>query len=162
MNDEFASPSSVERQCGRDEVWQEFLNRFRRQILLYVLRAYRATERIEVSLLVDLTQEVDARLRDSVFNGKSEFALKAFVARIAVTVVRDHIGSAGKVVAIDSFKAERRVASEVEQSTARDVLIWQLHTIDGLSGAQVAAFPGFGLSVSQVETVIATQVRKAT
>ena len=41
------------------------------------------------------------------------------------------------------------------KNSGRNALIFKLHYVDGFSSAEIANFPGFGLSKSGVETILA-------
>ncbi len=100
---EGASSPDLLRECGRrltdPDIWEEFQRRFQRRIFLYLLRACRISTGRQDGIrevILDLAQEVyvrlvqnDGRILQS-FRGKSEFAVKAFLARIAASVVVDH------------------------------------------------------------------------
>ena len=90
--------------CGRETdsaAWDEFVARFNRRIAVYVVRERRMrgidTGPAEADTVAELTQEVYVRLlandrralRD--FHGDNEFAVLAYLARIARTVVGDHV-----------------------------------------------------------------------
>ncbi len=101
LND-VASPDLL-RECGNrltdPELWEEFQKRFQRRIFLYLLRACRISRGQQDALrevILDLAQEVyvrlvknDGRMLQS-FRGQTEFSVKAFLARVAASVVSDH------------------------------------------------------------------------
>ena len=91
------------RECGNrltdPELWEEFQKRFQRRIFLYLLRACRISRGQQDALrevVLDLAQEVYVRLVKNdgrmlqTFRGQTEFSVKAFLARIAASVVSDH------------------------------------------------------------------------
>jgi DNA-directed RNA polymerase specialized sigma24 family protein len=50
---------------------------------------------------------------------------------------------------------ERVIEGDPDQKNAgRNALIFKLHYVDGFSSAEIANFPGFGLSKSGVETIL--------
>lgn len=187
------------RLCGlhRDahQVWKEFYRRYQKRIFLYLLRASRASLSHHADLgeqLPDLAQEVylrlvknDARILRA-FRGSSEFAVRAFLARIATSVVQDYFRYHGaerrkaEVIPIDQGRepwgAERLpqdsgapsadqvlsqidferalLRSETGSNAMRNLLIFKLHYVDGFTAREIAAFPGFRLSVAGVEAVL--------
>ena len=187
------------RRCGERradaELWAEFQRRFQKRVFLYLLRAARAAARANTDIhehLNDLAQEVylrlvknDGRILRS-FREDSEFAVRAFLARVASSVVQDHFRyqSAERrqadVIPIDEARAvpghdphqparasgatdtllsmidvERSLAAgENIPQRARNLLIFKLHYYDGFTAAELAAFPGFGLTLSGIEAVL--------
>jgi DNA-directed RNA polymerase specialized sigma24 family protein len=176
------------------DLWNEFQVRFQRRIFLYLLRSCRVSrggQRELGDVLLDLAQEVyvrlvqnDGRILKS-FRGEDDFAVRAFLARVAASVVADHFrhGEAEKrkanVIPIDNARqmveqavgpsnetdrsgdvlslidVERVLTREDQaRNAARNALIFKLHYVDGFTAGEIAAFPGFGLSVRGVESVL--------
>ena len=51
---------------------------------------------------------------------------------------------------------EKAIAADPDRKNARrNVLIFKLHHVDGFQASEIAQFPGFGLSKSGVETILA-------
>ncbi len=101
--DEGISSATLPRECGvhptDTDLWEEFQKRFQKRIFLYVLRACRISRghQDEIrEIVLDLAQEVYVRLVQNEgrmlqsFRGQTDFAVKAFLARIATSVVSDH------------------------------------------------------------------------
>lgn len=198
------SSSDLLRTCGErlDDLdsWNEFQKRFHRRIFLYLLRSCRVSrgdQRELEDVLLDLAQEVyvrlvqnDGRILKS-FRGENDFSVRAFLARVAASVVADHFryGEAdkrkAKVIPIEDVRQameqgvrERSQGTDASESVlslidiervltrkdqtrhaARNALIFKLHYVDGFTAGEIAAFPGFGLSVRGVEAVL-SQLRK--
>jgi DNA-directed RNA polymerase specialized sigma24 family protein len=56
---------------------------------------------------------------------------------------------------------ERLVGSDPDQKNARrNALIFKLHYVDGFECEEIARFPGFGLTTSGIETVLARLRKK--
>ncbi len=121
-----ASSPDLLRECGHrltdPELWEEFQRRFQRRIFLYLLRACHISsgrqDRIR-EVILDLAQDVyvrlvqnDGRILQS-FRGKSEFAVKAFLARITSSVVVDHFRY---------HMAEKRQAQVISIDHEREVI----------------------------------------
>lgn len=188
------------RACGQrltdTRLWEEFQSRFQRRIFLYLLRACRISRGHQGEMrevLPDLAQEVYVRLVKNEgrilqsFRGETDFAVRAFLARIATSVVADHFRyqaaekRQAQVISIDQARetiessrvdgsdlnskimcgilswidVERLLAADEDRKfAARNMLIFKLHYVDGFTAAELAAFPGFELSVSGVEAVL--------
>jgi len=113
------------RLCGRhgsaERLWQEFFRRYQKRIFLYLLRASRRSLYTHNELreqLPDLAQEVylrlvknDARILRT-FRGDSDFAVRAFLARVASSVVQDYFRHRA---------AERRRADVIPIDQNRDL-----------------------------------------
>jgi RNA polymerase sigma factor (sigma-70 family) len=198
---EMAAPDLV-RECGGKltdrALWGEFQERFQGLIFLYVMRSLRlrlAKEDV-ADIVPDLAQEVylklvqhDGRALRS-FKGVTEFAVRAFLAKISATVVQDYQRRIARdkrnaqIIPIDHAKAaelnrkksadapefdtrllssilswidmERVVEGEPDQKNARrNALIFQLHYINGFESEEIARFPGFELTDSGVQTILA-------
>jgi len=118
--------SDLLRECGQRltdiDLWNEFQKRFQRRIFLYLLRACRVSrgQQDEVrEVVLDLAQEVYVRLVQNdgrilrSFRGQTEFAVKAFLARVATSVVADHFRYQ---------MAEKRQAQVISIDHAREVV----------------------------------------
>ena len=203
--DEGVSSAALLRECGvhptDTDLWEEFQKRFQKRIFLYVLRACRISRghQDEIrEIVLDLAQEVYVRLVQNEgrmlqsFRGQTDFAVKAFLARIATSVVSDHFRylaaekRQAQVISIDHAR-EMVESSRVEgkdldspaigallswidvervlegdrdrRHATRNLLIFKLHYIDGFTASELAAFPGFSLSVSGIEAVL-SRMRK--
>ena len=118
------------------------------------------------------------------FKGESDFQVLAFLSTVSVSVVADHYrrAEAGKrrtsqfvsmeatpkveevpsgssdfnVTAILSWIDVQRLMdmNSDRKHAARDVLIFKLFYIDGLTSQEIAQFPGFGLTESGIENVL--------
>jgi RNA polymerase sigma factor (sigma-70 family) len=90
--------------CGRGEdasAWDEFVERFNRRIVVFVIRERRSRGLVhgadEAEVVSDLTQEVYLRLlandRRALrnFRGDSDIAVVAYLARVVRAVVGDHL-----------------------------------------------------------------------
>src|SRR5438477_11792828 len=88
--------------CGTDDdpaVWSEFILRFHRRILLYVLRELRSfgLSIDEPDTVSDLTQEVYLRLLTNdrralrEFRGENEYAVLSYLACIVHSVIFDQV-----------------------------------------------------------------------
>jgi RNA polymerase sigma factor (sigma-70 family) len=198
---EMSGPDLV-RECGERftdrELWHQFQERFQGLIFMYVMRSLRArfAQQDVTGSASDLAQEVyvklvqhDGRVLRS-FKGASDFSVRAFLARVSDSVVRDHHRSmttekrSAQVIPIDQAKAaeasgkkssdapkvdvsplgsvlslidiERIIEGDPDKKNARrNALIFQLHYINGLESGEIAAFPGFGLTTSGVQTILA-------
>jgi DNA-directed RNA polymerase specialized sigma24 family protein len=148
------------------------------------------------TVVQDLAQEMylrlvqhDGRILRS-FRGDSDFSVRAFLARVASSVVQDYRRRMhterrrGELVSIDNVRRredserpildspafdsgplsailgwidiERVIEGESDRKNARrNALIFKLHYIDGFEAAEIARFPGFDLTRSGVETVLA-------
>jgi RNA polymerase sigma factor (sigma-70 family) len=196
------SAADLVRECGEKltdrELWRRFQERFQGLIFMYVMRALRIRliQEDVTGIVPDLTQEVylklvrhDGRVLRS-FKGSTEFSVRAFLAKVSASVVRDHQRSAAsdkraaQVISIDSVRVaesagkasadsaefdstqlaailswidmERVVEGEADQKNAqRNALIFQLHYIDGFESGEIARFPGFGLTKSGVQAILA-------
>jgi RNA polymerase sigma factor (sigma-70 family) len=187
------------RECGKDlqnaQLWEEFYSRFRRKILLYLLRAYRmlggpfdefaryADDWVQ-DVFTKLLQN-DGRVICS-FRGTTELSVYAFLGSIAVSVVADQLRSqralrrAAQVVPLDEVQGvsassadtdaqlsallqvidvERALrADEESKNPERDLLIFKLHFVEGLSAREIASMPALKLTTSGLEKVL-TRVR---
>jgi RNA polymerase sigma factor (sigma-70 family) len=196
------TPADLLRECGLKltdrTLWTKFQARFQGLIFLYLLRAlrYGSIQEDVADIVPDLAQEVylrlvqhDGRILRS-FKGATEFSVRAFLARIAATVVHDYQRRnasekrRGQLVSMDAAKAaelatnrlpesqefdpgalsailswidvQRMVESDPDRkSAARNALIFKLHYVDGFSSEEIAGFPGFELTKSGVESVLA-------
>jgi RNA polymerase sigma factor (sigma-70 family) len=201
QSSEMSAPHLV-RECGEKltdrDLWRHFQERFQGLIFMYVMRAlrFRHIQDDIADIVPDLTQDVylrlvqhDGRVLRS-FKGATEFSVRAFLARIAASVVQDyqrHIGSdkrGAQVIPIDYATAaelsrrksldtpegdadqlssilswidmERVVEGEPDRKNARrNALIFQLHYINGFEAGEIARFPGFDLSKSGVQAILA-------
>ena len=92
------------RECGKDlqnaELWEQFYSRFRRKILLYLLRAFRMSGGHSgkfVRYADDWLQEVFTKLVQNdghvirSFRGTTEMSINAFLATIAFSIVSDQL-----------------------------------------------------------------------
>src|SRR4051812_31042913 len=96
--------SELMRECGKDlqnsDLWEEFYSRFRRKILLYLLRAFRMlgghSEEF-VRYADDWVQDVFTKLVQNdghvirSFRGSTELSVYAFLGTIAVSIVADQL-----------------------------------------------------------------------
>jgi DNA-directed RNA polymerase specialized sigma24 family protein len=198
---EVSAPDLV-RECGQKltdrELWRQFQERFQGLIFMYLMRSLRLRSIQEdvAGIVPDLAQEVYLRLVQNegrvlrLFKGTTEFSVRAFLAKIAASVVGDHQRSAASdrrsahIIPIEWAKAaefsgkkpvdmpefdssrlssilswidmERVVEREPDQKNARrNALIFQLHYISGFEAGEIASFPGFGLTRSGVQTILA-------
>ncbi len=191
------------RECGskpdEDRLWQEFESRFKRLILLYLLRACRLRHQTPdkniQDLLLDLSQEVYSKLVQNdrralaSFRGETDFSVRAFLARVANSVVADHLRystsqkRSAKIIPIDILREhklptvneaeshasrldlERNVESATQDKNGqRNFLIFQLHFIEGFTSEEIAEFPGFKLrppGVAQVLSKLKARIRHA-
>ena len=139
--------SDLLRRCGHRltdiELWDEFQKRFQRRIFLYLLRACRVTRGQQDELrevVLDLAQEVYVRLVQNdgrilrSFRGQTEFAVKAFLARIATSVVADHFRyqmaekRQAQVISIDqareNVETSRVAGTDFDEQAIGAVLSW--------------------------------------
>jgi RNA polymerase sigma factor (sigma-70 family) len=196
----FDKPASLEapdlvRKCGKDlrnaELWEEFYSRYRRKILLYLLRAFRmgggnsdefpryADDGVQ-EVFTKLVQNEGRVIRS--FRGMTEFAVYAFLGRIAASVVADHlrfqraVRRTARVVPVDELQDldARYTASDVQVSALlevidveralhadqesknpeRDLLIFKLHFVEGLNAREIASIPELSLTTSGLEKVL--------
>ena len=200
LSTEVAQPARLEadellRQCGQDlrnaALWEEFYSRFRRKIVLYLLRAFRmlgGKSEEFVRHADDWVQEVFTKLVQSdgrivaSFRGSTELSAYAFLGSIALSVVADqlraqralrrraqvvpldqlqdfgapHVDTEARVSAllelIDVEKALR--ADEESKNPERDLLIFKLHFVEGLSARDMASIPALKLTTSGLEKVL--------
>ena len=132
----------------------------------------------------DLAQEVYLRLVQHngrvlrSFRGTTEFSVMAFLGRISSSVVQDYQRQLATekrrapIIPIESvklgelsgfrsarppeFDVERIVEGETDRKNARrNALIFKLHYIDGFQAGEIARFPGFELTKSGVESILA-------
>jgi DNA-directed RNA polymerase specialized sigma24 family protein len=197
---EIATPAQLEahellRQCGQDlrnaELWEEFYARFRRKIVLYLLRAFRAfggNPEDFIRYADDWTQEVFTKLVQNggrvigSFRGLTDLSVYAFLGSIALSVVADQLRAqtAGRrraeVAPLDELQdfpairvdTESRVsallglidveralrADEESKNPERDLLIFKLHFVEGLSAREIASIPALKLTISGLEKVL--------
>jgi len=116
------------------------------------------------------------------FRGSTDISAYAFLASIAVSIVADHVRSQralrrrANVVSLDDVQdfqlpraeTDSRVGAlldliDVEKALQeadesknpeRDVLIFKLHFVEGLTAREIAAIPSFDLTVSGLEKVL--------
>ena len=197
-----ASAPDLVRECGEKltdrELWRQFQERFQRLIFTYVMRSLqlRRVQDDVTGIVPDLAQEVYLRLVQNegralrLFKGSTEFSVRAFLAKISASVVRDYQRHAmrdkrgGQVIPIDDVTAaelkrkksidvpefdssqlsailawidmERIIEGDPDRKNARrNALIFQLHYLDGLECEEIARFPGFELTGTGVQTILA-------
>jgi len=132
---------------------------------------------------VRLVQNNGKMLRN--FRGDTDLSVAAFLARVSSSVVADYFRRTGSmkriqnVISIEEAREmidtsrsradelnipailswidmERVVANDPDQKNAqRNAIIFKLHYVDGLTAQEIAGFPGFDLTESGVETVLA-------
>ncbi|HLH32775.1 MAG TPA: sigma-70 family RNA polymerase sigma factor [Terriglobia bacterium] len=184
------------RNCARnlnDSVfWEEFYIRYKRKILLYLLRAFRMmgghSEEF-VRYADDWVQEVftklvqnDGRVIRS-FRGTTENSVCAFLCSIALSVVADQLRSQralrrrAQLTSLDDVESSEPSAGDTEARFAallelidvekalrtdeesknpeRDLLIFKLHFVEGLSAREIASIPALKLTTSGLEKVLA-------
>jgi len=117
------------------------------------------------------------------FKGETEFEAAAFLARVCASAVEDYWRKnttirrgAGEVVSINNalgmedsagiadvdrdallswIDVQRLVEADSDRrNAARNVLIFKLHFIDGLTVPEIAQYPGFNLTEEGVESVV--------
>lgn len=193
--DNDVSSADLLRECGRRltdaALWQEFQERFHRQLTVYVMRTiWKLNAKGNVDLICDLVQDVYLRLLQnngrvmSGFRGETDFSVLAFLGRTAMGVVSDYYRArqAGKrqtaeIVSIDQARhqeersntaeeldvtsilswidVQRLVESEPDRRNAtRNVLIFKLHYIEGLTVREISQYPGFDLTESAIEIIL--------
>jgi DNA-directed RNA polymerase specialized sigma24 family protein len=182
------------RQCAGDlrnsQLWDEFYARFRRRMLLYLLRAFRmmggrSEEFVRYSddwiqeFFTKLVQN-DGRVINS-FRGTSENSVCAFLCSIAVSIVADQLRFQGALrrrgqvlpldqaeTAVPKSDSEARLSAilkliDVEKmlrsddeskNPERDLLIFKLHFVEGLSAREIASIPALKLTTSGLEKVL--------
>jgi DNA-directed RNA polymerase specialized sigma24 family protein len=182
------------RQCAKDlrnaELWDEFYTRFKRRILLYLLRAFRmmgghSEEFIRYSddwiqeLFTKLVQN-DGRVINS-FRGITDNSVYAFLCSIAVSIVADQLRFQGalrrraQVISLDQAQTATPVHASAEinisailglidvekvlrenesKNPERDLLIFRLHFVEGLSAREIASIPSLKLTTSGLEKVL--------
>jgi len=157
--------------------------------LLRASRLSSGDHREMFDVVPDLAQDVYLRLVQNdgrtlrAFRGETDFAAFAFLASIATSVVYDSfrrdgaMKRAAKVIPIDEARETRLVRTpedilpmvDLERAlardhsrkhSARDVLIFKLHYVEGCTAPEIASFPGFGLTVRGVEAVLTQWRRK--
>lgn len=157
--------------------------------LLRACRLSSGDDRGIADLLPDLAQDVYVRLVRNEgralrsFRGDTDFAAFAFLASIATRVVCDHFrhdAAMKRTAHIIPFEdardarvgrtpedvlpmvdLERTLARDRSRKhSARDALIFKLHYVEGCTAREIAAFPGFGLTVRGVEAVLTQWRRK--
>ena len=183
------------RQCARDlqneDLWQKFYSRYKRKILLYLLRAFRMmgghSEEF-VRFADDWLQEVFTKLVQNEghvirsFRGTTEVSVNAFLASIALSNVVDQLRSQSalrrraQVVPLDQLQdvssprvdpagrfsallelidVEKALRTDEEsKNPERDLLIFKLHFVEGLSAREIASIPGLKLTTSGSEKVL--------
>jgi DNA-directed RNA polymerase specialized sigma24 family protein len=164
------------KRCGSTDdpsLWEEFIARFHRCILLYVLRERRSrglTDNEEEAVM-DLAQKVYMRLlangRQALreFRADGEQGVLFYLASIARDVVGEQFGYGSRqrrsVFPTFSGKADDKdrlsvsLCSDLDGANAvRDAIIFQLHVIEGLSAREIAMLPVFRTTLSEVEEVI--------
>src|SRR5437016_2902422 len=183
------------RQCARDlqneDLWQKFYSRYKRKILLYLLRAFRMmgghSEEF-VRFADDWLQEVFTKLVQNEghvirsFRGTTEVSVNAFLASIALSIVVDQLRSQSalrrraQVVPLDQLQdvssprvdpvarfsallelidVEKALRTDEEsKNPERDLLIFRLHFVEGLSAREIASIPGLKLTTSGSEKVL--------
>ena len=183
------------RQCARDlqneELWQQFYARYKRKILLYLLRAFRMVGGHSDEFLRfadDWLQEVFTKLVQNEghvirsFRGTTEVSVNAFLASIALSIVVDQLRSQSavrrraQVVPLDQLQdvssprvdpvarfsallelidVEKALRTDEEsKNPERDLLIFKLHFVEGLSAREIASIPGLKLTTSGSEKVL--------
>jgi RNA polymerase sigma factor (sigma-70 family) len=195
-----AQPADIEahellRECAKDlqnaELWEEFYSRYRRKIILYLLRAFRAlggNSEEFVRYADDWAQEVFTKLVQhngrviASFRGSSELSVYAFLGSIALSVVADQLRAQratrrrAQVVALEqlqdfnsphvdtktAFSAlielidleKALLGDEESRNPERDLLIFKLHFVDGLTAREIASIPSLKLTTSGLEKVL--------
>ncbi len=183
------------KECGKDlrdaQLWEEFYSRFRRKILLYLLRAFRmlgghseefarhADDWVQ-DVFTKLVQNEGRVVRS--FRGTTELSVYAFLGSIAASVAADQLRSqragrrTGQVVSLDELSnmsepyantgvqlsallevidVERALrADEESKNPERDLLIFKLHFVEGLSANEIASMPALKLTTSGLEKVL--------
>ena len=183
------------KQCARDlqnkDLWQEFYSRYKRKILLYLLRAFRMTGGRSDEFLrfaEDWVQEVFTKLVQNdghvicSFRGTTEVSVNAFLASIALSIVVDQLRSQSalrrraQVVPLDQLQdislprvdsggrfsailelidVEKALRTDEEsKNPERDLLIFKLHVVEGLSASEIASIPTLKLTTSGSEKVL--------
>jgi len=125
------------------------------------------------------------------FKGETDIQVAAFLARVCTSAVEDYYRKnrtlrrgSGEVVSLTAaletdaadiadvdkdallswIDVQRLVEADPDQrNAARNVLMFKLHFIDGLSFAEIAQFPGFNLAAEGVQSVVhrlKTKVKK--
>jgi DNA-directed RNA polymerase specialized sigma24 family protein len=187
--------SELLRQCAKDlrnsKLWDEFYSRFRRKILLYLLRAFRMmggnsegfirySDDWMQEFLTKLVQN-DGRVINS-FRGTTENSVCAFLCSIAVSIVADQLRYQGALRRRGEFSSldqaesvaapqadsdarllailklidiEKVLRSDGEsKNPERDLLIFKLHFVEGLSPREIASIPALKLTTSGLEKVL--------
>ena len=183
------------RHCAKNlrnrELWEAFYSRYRRKILLYLLRAFRmfGGNSDEFNRYADdWLQEVFTKLVQKEgrvigsFRGETEVSVYAFLAAIALSVVADQLRSQkalrrrAQVVSLDQVQSfelphmdgETKVSALLEvidigkalrandksKNPERDLLIFQLHFVEGLTAREIASIPSLKLTTSGLEKVL--------
>jgi RNA polymerase sigma-70 factor, ECF subfamily len=183
------------RQCGKNlhdaGLWQEFYSRYKRNILLYLLRAFRMTAGHHdefVRNAEDWTQEVFKKLVQNdghvirSFRGATEGSVKAFLASIALSIVIDQLRAQnalrrkGQAVPLEQLEeagssrgdplapfsallelidVEKALRTDQESKNPdRDLMIFKLHFVEGLSAREIASIPSLNLTASGSEKVL--------
>src|SRR5262245_18235899 len=120
------SAADLVRECGEKltdrALWNEFQERFRGLIFLYLIRAlrFRGLQTEIEGVVQDLAQEVyvrlvqhDGRILRS-FRGATEFSVMAFLAKISSSVVHDYLrqcqsaGRKGELIPIENVRVAEK------------------------------------------------------
>jgi RNA polymerase sigma factor (sigma-70 family) len=116
------------------------------------------------------------------FRGTTEISVSAFLASIAVSIVSDHLRAQranrrrAQLVSMDEIEdynaprveSDSRVsalldlldienalkADEESKNPERDLLIFKLHFVEGLTAREIASIPTFNLTISGLEKVL--------
>jgi RNA polymerase sigma-70 factor, ECF subfamily len=173
------------------ELWQEFYFRYKRSILLYLLRAFRMTGGRSdefVRFAEDWLQEVFTKLVRNgghvirSFRGTTDGSVKAFLASIALSIVVDQLRAQSalrrraQIVSLDQLQeagsprvdplarfsallelidVEKALRTDQESKNPdRDLLIFKLHFVEGLSAKEIASIPTLKLTASGSEKVL--------
>ncbi len=191
--------------CAQNDdpnAWREFVERFHHRIFHYVLRQQQSygLSTNDMDTTKDLIQDLYLRLlandRSALreFQGTTEYAVLAYLACIAHSVVSDYVRRQGRkkraaaMISLDrnimddpdkdilanrlpaagntlpdEMMSERLTAERLREllkealdgtKSARDAIIFQLHTLDGLSAREIAQMPRFDMTEVSVMAVI--------
>jgi RNA polymerase sigma factor (sigma-70 family) len=117
------------------------------------------------------------------FKGQTDFSVKAFLSRVTVSVVCDFYRSkraekrrSAEIISIEDARRQQEAGESVEinipavlsaidverlvdeepdrRHAARNVLIFKLHVVDGLTIKEIAQFPSFGLKEKAIAVII--------
>jgi RNA polymerase sigma-70 factor (ECF subfamily) len=163
-----------------DDLWEEFLRRYRPYLTRVVYRASRSLVEVNISELDDLVQEVllqlwadDAKLLRS-FNYVSEPAFLAYLKIVAIHTAHDHLRArkalkrGGEVVSVplDQIEAmdrphnldDRLLISQVERFLnsypVRERSVFWLHYRHGFSMKAIGNLPDLEMDLTQVAGVL--------